>query len=118
MKVLSEENLTPLSVDPEDFLFTTPQGATIDVGNFYKREWLPMLRGHKNTRPRPFYNTRHTYVSFLYSIGARAGFIFSQTGDSIKTLETTTPSTSKRPMITGILSKNRSKECNLSETCF
>jgi hypothetical protein len=26
-------------------------------------------------------------VSFLYSIGARSGFISSQTGDSIKTLE-------------------------------
>ena len=75
-------------MDPEDFLFTTPKGATIDVGNFYKREWLPMLRGLKNTRPRPFYNTRHTYVSFLYSIGARAGFISSQSGDSIETLET------------------------------
>jgi hypothetical protein len=27
-------------------------------------------------------------VSFLYSIGAKSGFISSQTGDSIKTLET------------------------------
>ena len=27
-------------------------------------------------------------MSFLYSIGARSGFISSQTGDSIKTLET------------------------------
>ena len=88
VKVLSEQNPTPLSMDPQDLVFTTPLGATIDVGNFYKREWLPMLRGLKNTRPRPFYNTRHTYVSFLYSIGARSGFISSQTGDSIKTLET------------------------------
>jgi hypothetical protein len=38
--------------------------------------------------PRPFYNTRHSLVSFLYSIGAKSGFISSQTGDSIKTLET------------------------------
>ncbi len=45
-----------------------------------------MLRVLK-IRPRPFYNTRHSYVSFLYSIGARSGFISSQTGDSIKTLE-------------------------------
>jgi integrase len=42
----------------------------------------------KEIQPRPFYNTRHSYVSFLYSIGAKSGFISSQTGDSIKTLET------------------------------
>src|SRR5262245_36744099 len=46
----------------------------------------PILRA-KKIRLRPFYNTRHSYVSFLYSIGAKSGFISSQTGDSIKTLE-------------------------------
>ncbi len=87
VRVLSEENPATLSDDPEDFLFTTPQGTPIDEGNFYKREWLPILKGCK-LRARPFYNTRHSYVSFLYSIGARSGFLSSQTGDSIKTLET------------------------------
>ena len=87
VKVLSEENPAPLSVSPDDYLFTTPEGTRIDESNFYKREWLPILRA-KKIRPRPFYNTRHSYVSFLYSIGARSGFISSQTGDSIKTLET------------------------------
>jgi hypothetical protein len=48
---------------------------------------LPILRV-KKIRERPFYNTRHTYVSFLYSIGASSGFISKQTGDSIKTLDT------------------------------
>ena len=67
--------------------FTTPQvhrstRATSTSGN-----GCLILRRLKNTRPRPFYNTRHSYVSFLYSIGARSGFISSQTGDSIKTLE-------------------------------
>jgi hypothetical protein len=57
------------------------------VSNFHKREWLPILKA-KKIRPRPFYNTRHSYVSFLYSIGASSGFISKQTGDSIKTLET------------------------------
>ena len=86
VKMLSEENPAPLSVNPEDFLFATPDGTPIDESNFYKREWLPILKA-KNITPRPFYNTRHTYVSFLYSIGAKSGFISSQTGDSIKTLE-------------------------------
>jgi len=84
--MLSNENPAPLSVSPEDFLFTTPAGTPIDEVNFYKREWLPILNAKKIT-PRPFYNTRHSYVSFLYSIGAKSGFISSQTGDSIKTLE-------------------------------
>jgi integrase len=84
--ILKQENPAPLSVEPNDYLFTTPQGTPIDVANFQKREWLPTLRGLQ-VRPRPFYNTRHSYVSFLYSIGARSGFISSQTGDSIKTLE-------------------------------
>jgi integrase len=85
--VLKQENPAPLSAAPDDYFFTTLAGSPIDVGNFYKREWLPILKA-KKIRPRPFYNTRHTYVSFLYSIGARSGFISSQTGDSIKTLET------------------------------
>jgi hypothetical protein len=61
-------------------------GTPNEVENFYKREWLPILKA-KKIRPRPFYNTHHSYVSFLYSTGARSGFISSQTGDSIKTLE-------------------------------
>jgi integrase len=84
--ILQQENPASLSVDPEDYLFTTPEGTPIDESNFYKREWKPILRA-KNIRPRPFYNTRHSYVSFLYSIGAKSGFISSQTGDSMKTLE-------------------------------
>ena len=85
--VLSHENPSPLSGNPDDYFFTTPDGTPIDESNFQKREWLPILKA-KKIRPRPFYNTRHSYVSFLYSIGARSGFISSQTGDSIKTLET------------------------------
>jgi integrase len=76
----------PLRIEPGDYVFTTPEGTPIDEQNFVNREWMPVLRA-KNIRPRPFYNTRHSYASFLYSIGARSGFISSQTGDSIKTLE-------------------------------
>jgi integrase len=87
VEALKNENPAPLSVAPGDYFFTTPEGTPIDETNFYKREWLPILRA-KKIRPRPFYNTRHSYVSFLFSIGASSGFISQQTGDSIKTLET------------------------------
>ena len=51
------------------------------------REWLPILRRSPEIRPRPFYNTRHSYTSFLLSIGAKTAFVSSQTGDTIRTLE-------------------------------
>jgi integrase len=38
VEVLKQENSAPLSVDPEDYFFTTHAGTPIDVGNFYKRE--------------------------------------------------------------------------------
>ena len=77
----------PLHVNPEDYVFTTPQGTPIDEENFYRREWLPLLRRAPLIRPRPFYNTRHSYSSFLITIGAKPAFVSSQTGDSIRTLE-------------------------------
>ena len=38
-------------------------------------------------RPRPFYNTRHSYASFMLSIGAKMNFISAQTGDREETLK-------------------------------
>jgi integrase len=74
------------SGQPENHFFTTPEGTPIDESNFYKREWLPRLK-RLNLRPRPFYNTRHSYTSFMLSVGAKLAFVSAQTGDSIKTLE-------------------------------
>jgi hypothetical protein len=85
MKILRSHQ--PLREMAEDYVFTMPTGAPIDEQNFFNKEWLPTLRA-KEIRPRPFYNTRHSYASFLFSIGARSGFISAQLGDSIKTLET------------------------------
>jgi integrase len=73
-------------LEPEAYLFTTSEGAPIDESNFYKREWLPMLCKLK-IRPRGFYNTRHSYASFMLSIGTRMNFISAQTGDSEETLK-------------------------------
>ena len=38
-------------------------------------------------RPRPFYNTRHSYASFMLSIGTKMNFISAQTGDREETLK-------------------------------
>ena len=76
----------PLRVAPDDFVFTTPTGAPIDEGNFYAREWLPMLR-RRNICPRAFYNTRHTYIRYMVAIGTNALFIVRQTRTSLQMIE-------------------------------
>jgi hypothetical protein len=63
---------------------TAPQGKSLrsdHIRNFYQREWLPMPR-RLGIRARPFYNTRHTYISTLYSLGRSLAFICAQTGTS------------------------------------
>ena len=67
-------------LEPDAYLFMTPDRTPIDESNFYKREWLSMLRKLK-IRPRPFYNTRHSYASFMLSIGVKMAFVSAQTGD-------------------------------------
>jgi len=73
-------------LDPDTHLFMGPKRTPIAEDNFYKREWLPMLRKLR-IRPRPFYNTRHSYASFMLSIGASMAFISAQTGDREQTLK-------------------------------
>ena len=72
-------------MEPDAYLSTTPDRTPIDESNFYKREWLPVLRKLK-IRPRPFYNTRHSYASFMLSIGTKMNFISAQLRDCEETL--------------------------------
>jgi integrase len=76
----------PLYPAHDDFVFTTPSGAPIDQANFYAREWVPMLRRLK-IRQRPFYNTRHTYISYMLEIGAKPLWAARQTGTSLDMIE-------------------------------
>ena len=68
------------------YVFTTPRGAPVDGDNFQARIWLPSLRA-LGIRERPYYNTRHSYVSTMISLGKKVGFVSEQTGHSIRTLE-------------------------------
>jgi integrase len=76
----------PLHPKHDDFVFTTASGTPIDQANFYRREWAPMLRVLK-IRPRPFYNTRHTYISYMLNIGAKPLWVARQTGTSLVMIE-------------------------------
>ncbi len=76
----------PPEAAPNAFVFTTTTGAPIDEANFHRRVWLPALRKLK-IRERPFYNTRHTYVSTLLAAGAKPLFVCRQTGTSLEMIE-------------------------------
>jgi integrase len=69
----------PLDTKPDDYIFTTPRGAPADQDNFQSRIWLPTLRALK-LRERPFYNTRHSYISTMISVGKKVGFVSEQAG--------------------------------------
>ncbi len=47
-----QNSASPNSMPGEHF-FTTPEATPIDESNFYKREWLAILRAAK-IRPHPF----------------------------------------------------------------
>jgi len=70
----------------DDFVFTTPGGAPINQVNFYAREWVPMLQ-RLGVRLRPFYNARHTYITYLLSLGVSPLFVVRQTGTSLEMIE-------------------------------
>ncbi len=70
----------------EDFVFTTPTGAPLDAANFYRREWVPMLR-RLGIRARPFYNTRYTYITYMLELTGNPLFVARQTGTSLEMIE-------------------------------
>ena len=79
-------DLKPLLPDHDTFVFTTPSGTPIDEVNFQSREWRRALAALK-IRPRPFYSTRHTYISEMLDLGARPLWVAKQTGTSLEMIE-------------------------------
>src|SRR5262249_55519309 len=86
LATLLERYLVEHPKQDDDFLFTTPSGSPIDETNFYERHWKPMLE-RLGIRERPFYNTRHTYITFLLSRGVGPLWVARQTGTSLKMIE-------------------------------
>lgn len=69
-----------------DLVFKSRHGKILDEHNFYMRHWLAALE-RCNIRRRPFYNTRHSYISFFLSLpesrgGKSINFISKQCGVS------------------------------------
>ena len=77
--------MLPLHVEPEHYVFTDGEGNPIDQSEF-ARKFQDVLRVLR-IRPRPFYNTRHTYISVALTLGCNQKWIAEQTGTSIAMIQ-------------------------------
>ncbi len=76
----------PVLPRPDDFVFLTPEGHAIDVDRFVEQHWHRALSA-TGTRPRPFYNCRHSFISHALERGAKIKWIADYCGTSIETLQ-------------------------------
>jgi integrase len=79
------QTLLPLRVTPESYVFTDADGGPIDQSEF-ARGFQGVLRVLK-IRPRPFYNTRHTFISVALTLGCNPKWIAEQTGTSLTMIQ-------------------------------
>jgi len=78
--------LKPLHASYDEYVFTNTEGRPMDQNEFRKRYWTRALRA-TGIRPRPFYNTRHTYISTGLSAGRNPKWMCEQVGTSMAMLE-------------------------------
>ncbi len=79
------KTLLPLRVSPETYVFRDASGEPIDQSEF-ARGFQGVLRVLE-IRQRPFYNTRHTYISVALTLGCNQKWIAKQTGTSIAMIQ-------------------------------
>jgi integrase len=77
--------IQPLHIEPNTYVFTDGDGSPIDHINF-GRKFQDVLRVLK-IRPRPFYNTRHTFISVALTLGCNPKWIAEQTGTSLAMIQ-------------------------------
>jgi integrase len=79
------KSILPLRVEPNSYVFTDGEGKPIDQSEF-ARAFQGVLRVLK-IRPRPFYNTRHTFISVALTIGCNQKRIAEQTRTSVAMIQ-------------------------------
>jgi integrase len=79
------KTVLPIRVEANGYVFTDGQGKPIDQSEF-ARGFQAVLRVLQ-IRPRPFYNTRHTFISVALTIGCNQKRIAEQTGTSMAMIE-------------------------------
>ena len=79
------KTILPLHVEPSSYVFTDEQGKPIDQNEF-GRKFGDVLRVLE-LQQRPFYNTRHTYISIALTLGTNSKWVAEQTGTSLAMIE-------------------------------
>jgi integrase len=80
------KTILPLHVGASDYVFTDELGRPVEQNEF-GRKFGDVLRVLQITPPRPFYNTRHTYISVALTLGCNQKWIAEQTGTSIAMIQ-------------------------------
>ena len=67
-------DLRPLHASEDVFVFTTRVGTPLDEEEFVWKHWRRALRA-TGVRPRKFYATRHTFISWALTRGANLSWL-------------------------------------------
>ena len=79
------KEMKPLRAVGNDYVFTDSQRQPIHQGEFGRYYFQGALRV-LGIRPRPFYNTRHTFISVMLSHGVNPQWIAEQCGNSVEVI--------------------------------
>lgn len=80
------DDIRPETINPEDFIFTSPKGKFIDQHNFSSRAWKTILEECKIPY-RKAYQTRHTFISQCVEAHINSTAIGRWTGTSSKMID-------------------------------
>ena len=80
------KRILPLRVEPSSYVLTDGHGETNRAGGECGRAFQGELRVPR-IRPRPFYTTRHRYISVALTIGSKAKWVAEQTGTCIAMIQ-------------------------------
>jgi len=80
------DDTKPETINPEDFIFTSPKGKFIDQHNFTNRAWRTILEECKISY-RKAYQTRHTFISLCVEAHINSTAIGRWTGTSSKMID-------------------------------
>ncbi|WP_448574065.1 tyrosine-type recombinase/integrase [Trichothermofontia sp.] len=75
------DDIKPDNASPDDFVFPSPTGKHIDIGNFRNRVWKPILDALGIEYRKP-YQTRHTFITLCLESGVDAKDVAKWVGNS------------------------------------
>lgn len=79
------KKIRPIKPAPDELVFPSPQGLTIDGHNFLTRAWKTVL-SDLPFQYRSVYNTRHTFISLCLEAGVKVTQVAQWVGNSADTI--------------------------------